>query len=163
MALRLVVTTGFPGYARGSIISDPTIISNIRASEYAAQVVLVSDTVIPPPDPPTGTPLPGGGVSMDDFLVLRNQYQVLAASDVQQQSALAALLSVNSSQTDAIASLGQQLYQLNSAIIVLAAKIDNPNGGNPLPPSLADDLPLAENDGVVLATNSNAVLAGDIR
>ena len=163
MALKLVVTSAFPGYPRGTIVTDPDTINAIRTGDYAGQVVLVSDTVIPPPDVPPSTPLPGGGVSQTDYLVLKGLYDSLAASDVQQQSALAALLSVNTSQTEALNTLGQQLYSLNSAVLVLAAKVDNPNTGPVLPPSLADDVLIATNAGVVIATDANVLLAGDIR
>jgi hypothetical protein len=134
-------------------ITDATEIATIRSGEFADQVVMVSDTIIPPPVPPE-TP------NYEEVLAA---YTALVAQIGQQQAALNAANLVNGQQTTALSAQSQQIDQLTNAVNVLAAKLENPNGGPSLPPYLADDLPLAEDDGVVLITNSGTVLVGDVR
>ena len=43
MALTLYVVDDFLGYRRGDRITDPSLITSIRAGEYAPNVVLVGD------------------------------------------------------------------------------------------------------------------------
>lgn len=152
MSYFLVVTTSFQNYKRGTIIGDPTLIAGIRSSEYSNLAVLVSDEVVPPPEPPV----------VPDYNTLVAQYNQLAQTMVDTQAALVAILSVNSQQTASLASQQQQLVELSNSFAALAARVDG-NTGTPVPPNLADDLPLAENDGLVLVTNRGGVLVGDLR
>lgn len=153
MALILVVVNDFGTYRRGAQITNPTVIDAIRTGEFSNQVVMVGDTIIPPPVSPN-TP---------DYNQVVAAYQELVAQIAEQQAALNAATSLNAQQNTALAVQSGQIGELTNAVNVLAAKVANPNGGNPIAPDLADDLPLAENDGVVLVTNAGAVLVGDIR
>lgn len=151
--LFLVVTTPFKSYRRGTIISDLPTIDTIRASEYASSTVLVSDTVIMPPQPPPD-------LSVDD---LRGAYYELTQANAVTQTALSAILSTNLQQTQSLVGQEQRLTELTAAVNDLAARVNNPNQQPPIPPNLADDKPLAEDDGFVLATDGGSILAGDIR
>lgn len=151
MALVLVVVNDFGNYRRGMQITNSSEINQIRSSEYAGQVVLVSDTIIPPPIP----------VDAPNYDELVAAYQQLVAQAAEQQAALDAAAALNTQQTAAISAQSQQINSLTNTVNVLAAKVDNPNGGTPTPPDTADDLPLAEADGKQLGTNSGAVLVGD--
>lgn len=153
MALRLVVTTPFLGYARGSIISNPATIDQIRASEYASAVVLVSDTVIPPPDPPPA-------LTMAELL---SAYRDLQQTNVQTQQALNAVVDVNLTQAEALRQQDRRISEVNNSVLALAARVDNPNGGGPRLPDVTDDKPLSEDDGIVLSTDAGSVLHGDVR
>jgi hypothetical protein len=153
VALFLVVTTPFDTYRRGTIISDPNTVASVRASEKASLVVLVSDEVILPPVAPPDL----------DLSELQVAYQQLAQQTAATQSALAAILGVNSQQTSALQAQSAQIADLSASLNALAAKVSNPTGGTPTPANLADDLPLAENDGIVLVTDRGAALVGDIR
>ena len=153
--LFLVVVNPFGPYQRGSMIIDTNAINGIRSSENASQVVIVSDEPIPEPEPPP--PLP-------DFGSLQSAYQQQQALIQAQQAALMAAIAVNASQTNDLAAQANAINQLSAALVALEAKVDaQPGTGTPIPPDLADDLPLAEADGVVIATAGGKVLVGDIR
>lgn len=153
MALVLVVINDFGTYRRGQQITNSAEINQIRASEYAGQVVLVSDTIIPPPVP-VDTP------NYDELVAAYNQ---LVAQTAEQQAALDAAIELNAQQSEAISAQDQRINTLTNTVNVLSAKVDNPNGGEPIPPNTDDDLPLAEADGDSLGTNSGNVLVGDAR
>lgn len=153
MTLVLVVVNDFSTYRRGMLISDPVTINAIRADEYANQVVLVSDTIIPPPVVPDAP----------NYAEVLANYQALVAQIGDQQLALNAATALNAQQNAAIAGQLEQIGALTVAVNTLAAQIANPNGGTPVPPDVADDLPLSENDGDILVTNAGGALAGDIR
>jgi hypothetical protein len=152
VALWLVVAEDFGNYQRGDQLTDPAVIGTVRAGEYAHLVVLVSDEVVEPPPPPPPPP---------DFAQLQAAYQELAAENAEQDDLLAAAASLNASQANALALQGQQINDLTVSLNQLRALVES---GNPsIPPNLADDKPLAEDDGVVLATDGDKVLVGDIR
>jgi hypothetical protein len=127
----------------------------VRSSEYAAMVVMVSDEPIPEPEPPPPPP---------DFAELQAAWEEQQAIIEAQQLALNNAIGVNSAQSQLLNEQSQRLNALANQLNLLQAKVDaGPGSGNPIPPDLADDLPLAEADGVVLGTNAGVILVGDIR
>lgn len=153
MALYLVVVTPFQFYRIGDEITDPITVDTVRASEYESCVVMVSDEVIPPPTPqPTPT-----------LAELQAMYRQLLQQSAGTQAALDSANALNASQSADLAAQQQKIQELANAIMVLKAKVENPNGGIPLPPDLADDVPLREDDGIGIVTDKGARLVGDVR
>lgn len=156
MPLILYVVNPFGGYQRGAMISNPSLVATILDGDDALNVVQVSDGPVVVPDAPP----PLSGVSLSELI---SAYNALSASNASVLQALQTANQIDTNQSAVLALQAQQLATLAAAISDLEARIENPNGGAPIPVSLADDVPLTEVDGVVLATNSGAILVGDLR
>lgn len=151
--LALVVTNPFGSYPRGAIITNPTIVSAIRAGEDVGSTVLVSDQAIPPPVAP---PAP-------NFAALQQSYLALTDELAAQRLLLLAAQADNTAQSQTIAQQAALVAQLTAAVNLLEARISNPNSGPGIPHDTSDDVPLTENDGDILTTDADVELVGDIR
>ncbi len=158
MAYVLYVVSPFGGYPRGALITDPTVMANIEDGEDAPNVVKVGEVVgVPTP--------PGGGVGGGSDVTMTQLVQAVNALIAQQNllvASVASLADTNAVQSALLSQHTTQIAQILQSIQVIQARLDNPQGGVPVPPDLLDDAYLAENDNVVLATDDDAILAGDI-
>jgi uncharacterized coiled-coil protein SlyX len=175
MAFSLVLTSDTPDYPKGTILTDPTQIDEVRTGEYALHAVQVSDTVIPPPAPPPPPP---------DLSIIQQLVQGVLVDNQEQDAALSAAAQINAQQAAAIAGQSQTIQQqtqtidgLNTvigsqnnvlaqqaaALNALSARVNALENDAPPPPApeTADDVPLAEDSGEYLSTDSGKILYVD--